>query len=236
MKIVCFAHAGAPGLLTDGSTAPQNAAAMIWGMSLMKVKDEWGAIPTAIDLITKQHQKLRLDEVSRVVKALGDMEVQDYGTFMEEVVNRIQVRLGVLGTSTEFLYFSKVACCAFEDLLLPAGIVFKDVVQLTENISSKIWLLLTHCFEISLRNEICFEQVAVTYTEHQMAANHVVDFAEGLAALKFEDHKPIMDYLANDIKRRSIPLSDEQMQAFRTAANQLGYELGSLEHDVAEAA
>lgn len=64
-----------------------------------------------------------------------------------------------------------------------------------------------------------------------MGANHVVDFAQGLAALEFAESAPIMGYLVNDIKRRVIPLSDEQMQAFKAAANKLNYELGSLESD-----
>lgn len=77
----------------------------------MKMKDEWGALPTAIDVVTKQHQKLRLDEVAKVVKSLADMEVQDYGRFMEEVVNRIQVSLIVPRTGSHFLFLCNCSLC-----------------------------------------------------------------------------------------------------------------------------
>lgn len=71
----------------------------------------------------------------------------------------------------------------------------------------------------------------MNYSERQMSAQNVVDFGKGLAALNFANHGALMDYLVNDIKRRDVPLSYEQMEDFKKAAETLGYSLGSIDQE-----
>lgn len=78
-------------MLSDPDTSPQNVAGLLWGMSKLGLKDEWGAIPVAMDTVATKHNKLRMDEVAKIVKAIADMDVTDYGRFMDETVNRVQV-------------------------------------------------------------------------------------------------------------------------------------------------
>ncbi|GMH36297.1 hypothetical protein BSKO_04165 [Bryopsis sp. KO-2023] len=160
---------GAPTVIADEATSPQNVASLLWAMAKMKIEDKWGAVPTAIDVLSGKASKLRMDELAKVTKALGDMGVTDYARFMNETLKRVQVTLD--------------------------------------------------------------------HSEHLMSTQDVADFATGLASLNFESSNEIMEYLVSDIKRRRHPLSSEQMDAFKAAAEKLGFAVGSLEREpFAEAA
>lgn len=82
---------GAPTVIGDEATSPQNVASLVWAMDRMNIEDKWGAIPAAIDVISEKITKLRMDEIAKVVKALGNMGVTDYGRLMDETLKRVQM-------------------------------------------------------------------------------------------------------------------------------------------------